>query len=76
MDKLLQQARELQDPEARKPLYREFQQELAKDPAYTFIAYIDAIYVGKSNITGITEDTVLGHHGVGIFHNIHEWEIE
>lgn len=76
VDKLLQQARELQDPEARKPLYREFQQELAKDPAYTFIAYIDAIYVGKSNITGITEDTVLGHHGVGIFHNIHEWEIE
>ena len=75
VDRLLQQARELQDPEARKPLYMQFQQALAEDPAYTFIAYIDAIYVGTANITGITEDTVLGHHGVGIFHNIHEWEI-
>ncbi len=76
VDELLQQARELQNTEDRKPLYDEFQQELAKDPAYTFIAYIDAIYVGTANITGITEDTVLGHHGVGIFHNIHEWEIK
>lgn len=42
---------------------------------YTFIAYIDAIYAGKDNITGITEDTVLGHHGVGIFHNIYEWDL-
>ena len=45
------------------------------DKPYTFIAYIDAIYVGKDNITGITEDTVLGHHGVGIFHNIYEWDL-
>ncbi|MDO4544679.1 MAG: ABC transporter substrate-binding protein, partial [Bacillota bacterium] len=76
VDRLLTEARALSDPEARKPLYAQFQQELAEDPAYTFIAYIDAIYVGASNITGITEETVLGHHGVGIFWNIHEWEIQ
>lgn len=76
VDKLLQQARELSDPEQRKPLYNQFQEELADDPAYTFIAYIDAIYVGDSSVKGITPDTVLGHHGVGIFWNIHEWEIQ
>lgn len=76
VDKLLQQAREKEDKEDRLPLYKEFQEELAKDPAYTFIAYIDAIYAGKANITGITEDTLLGHHGVGIFWNIYDWDIE
>lgn len=75
VDRLLTEARKLEDPDERKPLYAAFQEELAEDPAYTFIAYIDAIYAGTSNITGITEDTVLGHHGVGIFWNIHEWEI-
>lgn len=76
VDSILQQARETDDTETRKELYSSFQQELADDPAYTFIAYIDAIYVGKVNITGITPETVLGHHGVGIFHNIYEWEIK
>lgn len=75
VDELLAEARELENPDERKPLYAEFQKELADDPAYTFIAYIDAIYAGASNISGITEDTVLGHHGVGIFWNIHQWEI-
>ena len=42
---------------------------------YTFIAYIDAIYVAKSNISGITTDTILGHHGVGILWNIEDWDI-
>lgn len=76
VDSILQQARETDDTETRKELYSSFQQELADDPAYTLIAYIDAIYVGKVNITGITPETVLGHHGVGIFHNIYEWEIK
>lgn len=76
VDRLLKEARELQNNDERKLLYMEFQRELSKDPAYTFIAYVDAIYAGKSNIKGITKDTVLGHHGVGIFYNIHEWKIE
>ena len=28
------------------------------------------------NVTGITPDTLLGHHGVGIFWNIADWDIE
>ena len=54
---------------------REFQEELTEAMPYSFIAYVDADYAAKS-ITGITEDKVLGHHGVGIFWNVAEWEIE
>ncbi len=75
VDKLLTDARQTSDKAARTKLYNEFQVELAADPAYTFITYVDAIYAGASNITGITPETILGHHGVGIFHNINEWEI-
>lgn len=75
VDRLLTEARQTDDSGVRNTLYAQFQEELAEDPAYTFIAYIDAIYAGASNISGITEETVLGHHGVGIFWNIHQWEI-
>ena len=75
VDELLQKARETDDDSERLALYKEFQTELAKDLPYTFLAYVDAIYVGKSNVKGITPDTVLGHHGVGIFWNIADWTI-
>ena len=60
----------------RKEAYAKFQEELAKDLAYAFICYIDANYVAKSSIQGIDEETIMGHHGVGIFWNITEWTIE
>jgi peptide/nickel transport system substrate-binding protein len=47
--------------------------ELANDSPYTFIAYLNAVYVVKNDISGITADTVLGHHGVGIFWNVWQW---
>ena len=74
-DTLLQQARQTSDDAARVQLYKQFQTAMAADPAYTYIAYIDAIYAGDSNITGIVPDQILGHHGVGIFWNIYEWDI-
>ena len=76
VDKYLTEARSTSDPAKRKEAYDNFQVELAKDPAYAFICYIDANYVAKSNIKGITPDTIMGHHGVGIFHNICDWTIE
>ncbi|WP_027400193.1 ABC transporter substrate-binding protein [Anaerovorax odorimutans] len=76
VDEILQKARETEDFEARLPLYEEFQKELSNDPPYTFIAYIDAMYVSKEGVTGITPETVLGHHGVGIFWNIQDWDIK
>lgn len=75
VDALLKAARESGDDARRKELYAAFQEELTKDMPYTFLAYVDAIYVADPGISGITKDTVLGHHGVGIFHNVAEWEI-
>ena len=76
VDQYLTEARESADPEVRAEAYDKFQEELAKDPAFTFICYIDANYVAKSSIQGISADTVMGHHGVGIFWNVAEWTIE
>ncbi len=75
VDEALTKARQSDDPAVRKAYYADFQQALAADPAYAFICYIDANYVAKSNIKGIDTDAVLGHHGVGIFWNIQDWEI-
>lgn len=75
VDELLTKARQTNDFNERLQYYKEFQEELTEDMPYTFIAYIDAVYVGDSNISGISEETVLGHHGVGIFWNIAEWTI-
>lgn len=76
MDSILKAARETEDKSERLQLYSEFQDEFAADPPYTLIAYIDSIYVAKENIKGITANTLLGHHGVGIFWNIYDWEIQ
>ena len=67
VDQYLIEARESADPAVRAEAYDKFQEELAKDPAFTFICYIDANYVANSSIQGISADTVMGHHGVGIF---------
>lgn len=75
VDRYLTQARESDEPVIRAAAYDKFQEELAKDPAYAFICYVDANYVAKSSIQGISSDTVLGHHGVGIFWNVAEWKI-
>ena len=37
---------------------------------------IDANYVAKASIQGIAPDTIMGHHGVGIFWNVADWTIE
>ena len=75
VDQYLIEARESDDSAVRAEAYDKFQVELAKDPAYAFICYIDANYVARSAIQGISPDTVMGHHGVGIFWNVAEWTI-
>ena len=76
VDQYLTQARQSDDPEVRAEAYDKFQEELAKDPAFAFICYLDANYVADAGIKGIDPDTVMGHHGVGIFWNVTEWTIE
>ena len=75
VDELLRQARETDDSAERAQLYADFQVALAENPPYTFLAYVDAIYVAAPNLKGISQQTVLGHHGVGIFWNVAEWEL-
>lgn len=76
VDEALTKARETDDPTERASYYAQFQTELAKTPAYTFFCYIDAMYVADKRISGIDPDTVLGHHGVGIFWNVCDWTIQ
>jgi peptide/nickel transport system substrate-binding protein len=73
VDKYLTEARQTDDDAARKEAYANFQKALADDPAYTFFCYVDVDYVVNKEIQGISENTVLGHHGVGIFWNVSEW---
>ena len=75
VDKYLTQARSSDDPQVRAQAYDKFQEALAADPAFAFICYVDAAYVARTQISGISEDAVLGHHGVGIFWNVTEWTI-
>ncbi len=76
VDRYLLEARRTDDEQARAKAYDKFQEELAKDPAFAFICYIDADYVADDGIKGISPDTVMGHHGVGIFWNINEWTMD
>lgn len=76
VDKYLTAARQTDNEEERMEQYALFQKELAETPAYTFFCYIDAMYVASNSICGIDKDTVLGHHGVGIFWNVCDWTIE
>lgn len=76
VDQALTQARQTDNPQARAQAYSQFQAALAEHPAYTFFCYIDAIYVTNGKIQGIAPDTVLGHHGVGLFWNICDWTLE
>lgn len=75
VDKYLLEARQTDNKKKRARAYNKFQKALAKDPAFAFICYIDACYVADARLKGIDADTVMGHHGVGIFWNIIEWTI-
>lgn len=76
VDEYLTLARQSDDDAVRRAYYAKFQEELANDPAYAFICYIDANYVAKTTVHGIDSDTVMGHHGVGIFWNVQEWTVD
>ena len=73
VDRYLTQARQSNDPAVRAEAYDKFQTALADDPAFAFICYVDADYVAGNRIRGIEPDTVMGHHGVGIFWNVTQW---
>lgn len=75
VDDLLSRARGTDVSADRMKYYREFQEALTDDLPYTFLAYADAVYVAKDRVQGIAPETVLGHHGVGIFWNVKDWTL-
>lgn len=75
VDEALTKARQTADPAERQKYYSDFQKAMVEDPAYTFFCYCDVNYVSNLPIQGITTDTILGHHGVGIFWNVKDWLI-
>lgn len=75
VDRYLSEARQSADPAVRTEAYDNFQVALANDPAFAFLCYVDADYVADAVIRGIDPNTVMGHHGVGIFWNVTEWTI-
>lgn len=75
-DRYLLMARASYRSKARAEAYAKFQEALAKDPPYAFICYVDADYAASSALKGIHGQTVMGHHGVGIFWNVTEWTLQ
>ncbi|PIC73927.1 ABC transporter substrate-binding protein [Sporosarcina sp. P17b] len=73
VDELLAKGRTTTDPEERKQIYMQFQEELANDPAFDFIAYENAVYGINKNLSGVKE-RILGHHGSGFLWNVEEWK--
>ncbi|WP_053364834.1 ABC transporter substrate-binding protein [Bacillus sp. FJAT-27245] len=73
VDRLLTDARIHTDQGQRKKYYEQFQRELALDPAFNFLVYLDALYGVDKSVSGISNRT-LGHHGFGLFWNIEEWD--
>lgn len=76
VDAALEAARSSYDPAVRKQKYNDFQQAWAKNPAYIMIAYLEGNYVANKKVTGLSTDRILGHHAVGVFWNIEDWDIQ
>ncbi len=76
VDAALKKAYSISDSSLRKSYYKEFLQAMTTKMPYTFIAYVDVDYAVRRNISGISKDTLLGHHGVGIFWNIAKWKLD
>ena len=76
VDELLARARHETDLSKRQALYGEFEVEQAKNPRVLLLNYLDAFYVSKSQIRGIDEGKILGHHSRGMLWNVENWYFE
>lgn len=72
VDQLLLAARQTDVRNERTKLYGDFQVELANDPAFNFLTYLDVALVTAKNVQGVKART-LGHHGAGYMWNLEEW---
>ncbi|GAA3728402.1 peptide/nickel transport system substrate-binding protein [Spinactinospora alkalitolerans] len=72
VDAALEEGRGSSDADTRSAAYAEFQQALAEDPPYVWVAYLEAVNAVPADLEGPRERT-LAHHGYGFFYNAEEW---
>ena len=69
VDSLLDKARITLDPEKRKAIYYEFQEELLQDPPGIFLFWMDQLIGIHKRFRGVKFSPA------GVFNNIHEWYV-
>ncbi|WP_033341474.1 ABC transporter substrate-binding protein [Catenuloplanes japonicus] len=75
VDRALQDGRDHADPAARKAAYAVFQQQLAADPPWVFLTYLQHTYVVRDTVNGVTPRVEAHEHDVAnsLWWNIASW---
>ncbi len=76
VDRLLDEGRRTSDPQTRKAAYDELQKRLSDQVVWTWLVYLDHVYVVKDHFDGIEVQTEPHAHGAthGIWWNIERWK--
>lgn len=75
VDKALDAGRRSQDEDTRRTAYRTVQEELVRDPGYTFLTHLDHVYVLADRWPGLTTQKEPHEHGFasGPWWNLEDW---
>ncbi|GAA4889945.1 ABC transporter substrate-binding protein [Streptomyces coeruleoprunus] len=75
VDRALEDGRRTADPAKRKASYDTVQRRLAQNPAYTFLTYVDHVYVLNDDWNGPSTLTEPHDHGLGFgpWWNVEDW---
>jgi len=75
VDELLEKGRATADEGERKRIYGEFQRRIRDQEAWTYLVYLQHVYVIRGEWTGIEPSVEAHEHATGgLFRNIHEWK--
>ncbi len=75
VDAALDAGRTARDEDAEAQAYGRFQEAIAEDPPYVWLAYLQALNAFPADFAGPQERT-LEHHGYGLFWNAEDWRWE
>ncbi len=75
VDAALDAGRTASDEGAEEQAYEQFQQAVAADPPYVWLAYLQALNAFPADFAGPQERT-LEHHGYGLFWDVEDWHWE
>lgn len=77
VDRLLEEGRRTFDADARKTIYNALQERLAENAVWSWLVYLDHVYVVADRFDGIEVQIDPHAHGFthGIWWNIQDWEV-